>query len=79
MISTPDFYGGKLQGHAAFIFSEADPLYSFGFSVDGADVRNLLSAVEGRESTVTGLLSGQTTIDGRGTDLGALTGRGQLT
>jgi hypothetical protein len=73
-----DFYSGKLRGHAGFIFSEADPSYNFEFSVDRADVRNLLSAVEDRESTVTGLLTGQTTIDGRGTDLSALSGKGQL-
>jgi hypothetical protein len=73
-----DFYGGKLLGHAGFIFSDTDPSYNFEFSVDRADVRNLLSAVEDRESTVTGLLTGQATIDGRGTDLGALSGKGQL-
>src|ERR1017187_8896159 len=60
-----DFYGGKLLGHAGFIFSDTDPSYNFEFSVDRADVRNLLSAVEDRESTVTGLLTGQATIDGR--------------
>ncbi len=73
-----DFYGGKLQGHAAFIFSEADPSYNFEFSVDRADVRNLLSAAKDRESTVTGLLTGQATISGRGNDLAALGGTGQL-
>ena len=73
-----DFYGGKLLGHVGFIFSDTDPSYNFEFSVDRADVRNLLSAVEDRESTVTGLLTGQATIDGRGTDLGALSGKGQL-
>ncbi len=73
-----DFYSGRLRGHAGFIFSDTDPSYNFEFSVDRADVRNLLSAVEDRESTVTGLLTGQATIDGRGTDLGALSGKGQL-
>ena len=73
-----EFYSGKLRGHAGFIFSDTDPSYNFEFSVDRADVRNLLSAVEDRESTVTGLLTGQATIDGRGTDLGALSGKGQL-
>src|SRR6266404_362100 len=73
-----DFYGGKLQGHAAFIFSEADPLYDFDISVEHADVHTLLGAAEDRESTVTGLLTGHTTINGQGTDLGALVGQGQL-
>jgi len=73
-----DFYSGKLRGHAGFVFSDADPSYNFEFAVDRADVHNVLTATEGRESTVTGLLTGQATIDGRGNDLGALNGKGQL-
>lgn len=73
-----DFYSGKLRGHAGFVFSDADPSYNFDLSVDRADVHNVLSAVEDRESTVTGLLTGQATINGRGNDLASLVGKGQL-
>ncbi|HXI85357.1 MAG TPA: AsmA-like C-terminal region-containing protein [Verrucomicrobiae bacterium] len=73
-----DFYGGKLRGRAGFVFSDADPSYNFEFSVDHADVHSLLTATEDRESTVTGLLTGQATIDGRGNDLSSLSGTGQL-
>jgi hypothetical protein len=73
-----DFYGGKLRGHADFAFSQADPTYNFDFSVDSSDVNSMLSAVEDRESTVTGLLSGQATINGRGVDWNALLGKGNL-
>jgi hypothetical protein len=73
-----DFYGGKLRGRADFAFSRADPAYSFDFSVDDSDVNTLLSAIKERQSAVTGLLSGQATISGRGSDLGALQGKGNL-
>jgi len=73
-----DFYSGKLRGHAAFVFSQVDPTYGFDFSVESADVQAMLSAMEGRESTVTGLLTGQATINGRGADLEALHGKGEL-
>ncbi|HVM59687.1 MAG TPA: AsmA-like C-terminal region-containing protein [Verrucomicrobiae bacterium] len=73
-----DFYGGKLLGHADFTFSRADPTYAFDFSVDSADVNGVLSAAHGRPSTVTGLLTGKATINGRGADMEALTGRGEL-
>jgi hypothetical protein len=73
-----DFYGGKLRGHADFAFSQGDPTYNFDFSVDNSDVNSMLSAVEDRESRVTGLLSGQATIGGRGADLDALAGKGSL-
>jgi hypothetical protein len=73
-----DFYGGKLRGRADFAFSRTDPTYNFDFSVDGSDVNSMLSAIEDRESTVTGLLSGQATINGRGADWSALRGKGSL-
>ncbi len=73
-----DFYSGKLRGRADFVFSDADPSYRFSFSVDRADVNTLLSAAKEHESTVTGLLTGQATISGRGNDLAALNGNGQL-
>ncbi len=73
-----DFYGGKLRGRADFAFSRTDPTYNFDFSVDSSDVNMILSAIEDRESTVTGLLSGQATINGRGADLNALQGKGSL-
>ncbi len=73
-----DFYGGKLRGNAGFVFSNVDPSYNFEFTVDRADVNTVLSAAKGRESSVTGLLTGQGTISGRGNDLAALTGKGQL-
>jgi hypothetical protein len=72
-----DFYGGKLRGRADFAFSRADPTYNFDFSVDSSDVNAMLSAVKDRESTVTGLLSGQATINGRGADLERPAGEGQ--
>lgn len=73
-----DFYGGKLQGRASFVFSDADPSYNFDLSVERADVHTLLGAVKVRESTVTGLLTGQATISGRGTDFNSLVGKGQI-
>ena len=73
-----DFYGGKLRGHAEFAFSQADPTYNFDFSVENSDVNTVLSAIEKRASTVTGLLSGQAAINGRGADLGALQGKGEF-
>ena len=73
-----DFYGGKLRGRADFAFSRTDPTYNFDFAVDSSDVNSILSAVENRESRVTGLLSGQATINGRGADLSALQGKGSL-
>jgi hypothetical protein len=74
-----DFYGGKLRGNAAFAFSGAEPAYSFDFSVENADVHTVLGATEDRESSVTGLLTGQAAINGRGMDLGSLKGKGDLT
>jgi AsmA-like protein len=73
-----DFYGGKLQGRASFVFSDADPSYNFDLTVERADVHTLLGAAENRESTVTGALTGQATIKGRGTDLSSLVGKGQM-
>ena len=72
------FYGGKLQGRAAFMFSATEPSYSFDFSTKRVDVRALLSATEGHESNVTGLLAGHGQISGRSTDLTALEGKGEL-
>ncbi|HUK81733.1 MAG TPA: AsmA-like C-terminal region-containing protein [Verrucomicrobiae bacterium] len=73
-----DFYGGKLRGRAEFVFSGTDASYEFDFSVDRTDAQAVLSALENIQSKVTGLLSGQATISGHGSDLGSLTGRGQL-
>jgi len=73
-----DFYGGKLRGNAAFAFSGPEPTYSFDFSVENADVHAVLTAAKDRESRVTGLLTGQAAINGRGSDLGALRGKGGL-
>ncbi len=73
-----DFYGGKLRGRANFAFSRADPTYNFDFSLDTSDVNSVLSTIEDRQSKVTGLLSGQATINGRGADLDALRGKGTL-
>ncbi len=73
-----DFYSGKLRGHAGFAFSDADPSYRFDFSVERADVHSLLSAAKEHESTVTGSLTGQAIITGRGSNLAALEGKGQL-
>jgi AsmA-like protein len=73
-----DFYGGKLRGRADFAFSRADPTYNFDFSVDSSDVNSVLSAIQDHESRVTGLLSGQATINGRGADFSALQGKGSL-
>ena len=73
-----DFYGGKLRGNAAFAFSGPEPTYSFDFSVENSDVHAILMAVKDRESSVTGSLSGQAAINGRGADFGALKGKGEL-
>jgi hypothetical protein len=73
-----DFYGGKLRGHALFTFSDADPTYDFNFSVDNADVQGILSAAQKRPSNVTGFLTGRAVISGRGTDLEAVRGNGEL-
>jgi len=73
-----DIYDGKLLGRAVFRFSELDPTYRFNFSTEGVDVRTLLSAVESRPSRVTGSLTGSAQISGRGTDLAALKGKGEL-
>jgi hypothetical protein len=73
-----DFYNGKLRGNAAFAFSGTEPAYSFDFSVENADVHAMLVAIKDRESGVTGSLTGQAAINGRGVDLGALKGKGDL-
>ncbi len=73
-----DFYGGKLKGRAAFVFLQGDPSYSFDFSVDRVDVNSVLSASKEKPSMVTGLLTGQMTMSGRGSDLSNLNGAGQL-
>ena len=73
-----DFYSGKLRGNAAFMFFGAEPAYGFDFSVQGADVHAMLGAMQNRQSGVTGFMSGQAAITGRGTDLGALKGAGEL-
>ena len=73
-----DFYSGKLQGSALFTFSDADPTYNFDFSVNDADVQAILSAIQKRQSSVTGLLTGQAEISGRGSDLAAINGKGEL-
>jgi hypothetical protein len=73
-----DFYSGKLRGHAEFEFSGSDAAYDFDFSVERADVHAILTAAKGRASAVTGLLSGQATISGNGSDLETIEGEGQL-
>ena len=73
-----DLYNGKLLGRAAVVFSEANPTYDFNFSTERVDVRALLSAMERHPSKVTGILAGSAQISGRGTDLAALKGRGEL-
>lgn len=73
-----DLYNGKLLGRAVFAFSEADPSYDFNFSTERVDVRALLSAMQGHRSKVTGSLAGSAQISGRGVDLAALKGKGEL-
>lgn len=73
-----DFYDGKLRGRAEFVFANPDVQYHFDFDTDHADVNKMLEAMRGHPSNVTGLLTGHAEINGRGSDLAALHGRGNL-
>jgi hypothetical protein len=72
-----DFYGGKLRGSASFAMTNS-VTYQFDFNTDHCDVHKLLSAIRGKESQVSGALSGHAQLTGLGSDLAALRGKGNL-
>ena len=73
-----NFYGGKLQGRAAFAMTNSVN-YQFDFNVERSDLQNLLTALhQGRKSRVSGSLSGRMTLGGRGSDPATLRGNGSL-
>ena len=73
-----DFYDGKLRGRAEFALTNAFR-NAFDFAYERCDVRKLLTAIRSKEGSTTGLLSGHCTLEGQGSDLGALRGAGNLT
>ena len=73
-----DLYGGKLRGHGVLTFSGSATSYHFEFSAERTDAQAVLSALENNPSKVTGILTGKTTLDGKGSELASLTGNGQL-
>jgi hypothetical protein len=73
-----DFYDGKLRGRAEFAFANPDVQYHFDFDAESADVNKMLEAMRGHPSNVTGSLTGHAEINGRGSDLAALQGKGNL-
>src|ERR1043166_1979892 len=71
------FYGGKLQGTALLAMTNS-VAYHFDFKADGCDVHKLGAAIRGKESQVSGAISGHTQLNGLGSDLATLRGQGSL-
>lgn len=72
-----DFYQGQLTGAAAFDFHRHEVTYNVDLAVTRADVRALLDDLGG-PAQVTGFLTGELHLAGRGADPATLTGQGQL-
>jgi len=72
-----DFYDGVLSGWANFDFRRPDVQYELQLTPTRADVNQILHAV-GARSKVTGYLTGDLRLQGRGSDLATLHGDGWL-
>jgi hypothetical protein len=72
-----DIYAGKLTGRAAFALTNA-PTYQFDFDTDNVDIRKLLTAIRGKQSQSSGLMTGHCALQGQGSDLAMLRGQGDL-
>jgi hypothetical protein len=70
-----DFYAGKLRGRAVFALTNA-PNYQFDFTTDRVNAHKLLTAIRGKEGSSSGLLTGQCTLQGQGSDVATIRGQG---
>jgi hypothetical protein len=75
-----NLYNGKLVGDAFFTFSEGSANYKFNFDASECDLQKILFAMRGapKGRPVTGTLGGHCELEGDGTDLATLTGKGTL-
>jgi len=72
-----DLYAGKLHGRASIALSNDAP-YAFDFGVEHVDIHKLLAAIAGKESQVSGFMTGAALIAGQGSDPGKIKGNGKL-
>jgi hypothetical protein len=72
-----DFYDGVMIGWAEFDFRQPDARYQVGLSPTRADINKLFLSA-GARTKMTGYLTGELRLDGRGSDLANLTGDGWL-
>lgn len=72
-----DVYGGKLRGWAFFSLTNA-PQFQVDLTTDHCDVHRLLGAIGGKETQVSGLLTGHCALQGEGSDMARLSGHGNL-
>ena len=72
-----DICGGKLRGTAAFAMTNS-VAYQFDFNAEHCDVHKILAAIRGKESQVSGTVSGHCQLIGLGSDLATLRGNGDL-
>ena len=75
---TADLYEGKLRGKSRFVLGDADATYRFDFNTENVDVSKLLTDMRGPGRKVTGVLKGAAELEGQGSDLAALKGKGNL-
>lgn len=70
-----DFYDGVLRGQADFDFQQPETAYRLEFAATRADVNKLLASA-GARTKITGYLTSELKLAGRGSDLASLTGGG---
>ena len=73
-----DLYGGKLYGKSSFTGAGTNVEYRIELNAERCDVHKMLESASGKPSEARGWLKGNVELQGRGSDLAAMHGRGYV-
>ena len=73
-----DLYGGKLHGKAAFTGADTNTEYRIELGAERCDLYNMLESIRGKPGEASGSLAGHLELQGRGSDLAAMQGKGDV-
>jgi hypothetical protein len=73
-----DFNGGKLHGHMSLTGADTNMEYRMELNAERCDVHKMLESSRGKAGEAKGLLTGHLDLQGRGSDLAAMNGSGNV-
>ena len=73
-----DLYGGKLRGKATFTGADTNMEYRIELGAERCELHKMLESVRGKPGETSGWLTGHIELQGRGSDLAAMQGNGNV-